>query len=101
MEFATLLTAWGGAITGAALGVLGGAWGTYASLRNTLTPAERKFMIRCAVAVWMFVVLFIAAHFLASSPYNLLLWIPYTVILILGIQWMNRVQARLRSEDKP
>jgi hypothetical protein len=83
-------------ITGAALGVLGGAAGTYASLRAARSPRERRFIIKAAVVTWAGVTVFVALIVTLSSPYKWLLWIPYTILLSLGIVWMNRRLAALR-----
>src|SRR4030095_8219268 len=89
---------YGGAIMGSCIGVLGGAVGTWCSIRNTRTPAERAFMIRCSIAAWLLVTAFVAGLFLIPVPYNHLLWFPYVILLILAICWMNGVQAQLREE---
>jgi hypothetical protein len=93
------LLAWGGGILGSAIGILGGILGTWASVRNTQTPAERAFMVRCAIGTWLFVGAFILGLFLIPSPYNYLLWIPYPILLILGIRWMNTQQAKRRQQQ--
>jgi hypothetical protein len=38
--------------------------------------------------------------FLIPSPYNYLLWIPYPIVLILGIRWMNAQQAQIRQNEQ-
>ena len=91
---------WGGAILGSAIGILGGILGTWASIRHTNTPAERAFMIRCAIGTWLFVGAFLLGIFLIPSPYNYLLWIPYPILLILGIRWMNAQQAQFRQNEQ-
>ena len=90
---------WGGAILGSAIGVTGGIFGTWASIRHTRTPAERALMIRCAIVTWLFVGAFLLGLFLIPSAYNYLLWIPYPILLILGIRWMNARQAELRRRE--
>lgn len=44
-----------GAVVGPILGFLGGAFGTYCSIRNTNGPKERAFMVKSAVWTWLFV----------------------------------------------
>jgi drug/metabolite transporter (DMT)-like permease len=41
-----------GGIAGATLGLAGGVAGTWASIRNTRTPAARAFMIRMSALLW-------------------------------------------------
>jgi hypothetical protein len=91
---------WGGAILGSTIGVLGGIFGTWMSVHNTQAPAERAFAIRCAIGTWLFVGAFLLGLFLIPSPYNYLLWIPYPILLILGILWMNAKQAAMRKTDQ-
>jgi hypothetical protein len=90
---------WGGAILGSMIGVAGGIFGTWASIRHTQTAVERAFMVRCAIGTWLFVGAFLLGLFLIPSPYNYLLWIPYPILLILGIRWMNARQAELRRQE--
>ncbi len=88
-----------GAIVGSALGLLGGAVGTWFSIRNTHGPKERAFVVRAAVVAWAAVTVFLAAMLLLPTPYRFLLWIPYAVLLPLGIRKWNREQARIRDEE--
>jgi Ca2+/Na+ antiporter len=99
MNLFTFLAAYGGAILGSAVGIFGGVLGTWCSIHNTRTAAERAFMIRCSIAVWVLVTAFLAGLMLVPQPYNYLLWIPYPIILTAGILWMNRMQARLRGTN--
>jgi hypothetical protein len=92
---------WGGAILGSALGIAGGVLGTWASIWNTQTPAERAFMVRCAIGTWLAVAVFVAAMVWVPAPYKWFLWIPYLVAMLVAIPWMNRVQARLRGTMPP
>jgi hypothetical protein len=89
---------WGGAILGSAIGVAGGVLGTWASIRYTQTPAERAFMVRCAIGSWIAVLAFVATLILVPAPYRWFLWIPSVALMVVAIPWMNRVQARLRNE---
>jgi zinc transporter ZupT len=73
MDLTTLFAAYGGAILGSALGIFGGVFGTWASIRNTRTPAERRFMIRCSLVVWAGVMLFLVALLVVPQSYNYLL----------------------------
>jgi hypothetical protein len=88
-----------GAILGSLFGLLGGAIGTWCSIRNTGGPRERTFIVRAAIGGWIFVLAFVAGLFLLPQPYNFLLWVPYLVLLVLGIVWLNRRQARIRAQE--
>jgi hypothetical protein len=57
----------GGAI-GGLVGLMGGMIGTYFSVKNTRTSAERRFMLKCAAACWVLTLLLIVA------PLPLVMW---------------------------
>ena len=88
-----------GGIVGGAIGLLGGAVGTYFSVRNTLGPRERAFVIKASVICWVFVTAFLVAMFLLPSPQRFLLWVPYAILLPIGIRVWNRKQMRIRKEE--
>jgi len=90
---------WIGAIAGGLLGLLGGVIGTYFSIKNTNGPRERAFMIKAGIGVWVGVLLFAGLLFALPSPYRYLLWIPYGILLPLGIIYVNRAQQRIRQEQ--
>jgi hypothetical protein len=88
-----------GAALGSVVGLLGGAVGTYFSVRNTRGPRERAFVVKAAVLCWALVIAFLAAMLLLPSPQRFFLWVPYGVLLPLGIRAWNRTQARIRKEE--
>jgi hypothetical protein len=88
-----------GAIIGGVLGLLGGAVGTYFSIKNTSGPRERAFMIRAAIVAWVVITAFVFGLFALPQPFNLLLWVPYGIALPMGILWCNRRQRRIRTEE--
>jgi len=90
---------WIGGIAGCAIGIAGGAIGTYFSIKNTNGPRERAFMVKSAAVAWIVGIVFIALLLLWSSPYRWLLWIPYGIFLPLGIRYGNNVQQRIRREE--
>ncbi len=91
--------AWAGGILGGLLGVLGGAIGTYFTIKNTNGPRERAFVIKGSIVCWVFVIGFIAGMLLIPQWYNLLLVVPYMILLILGIRKWNQIQFRIRQEE--
>jgi hypothetical protein len=56
-------------------------------------------MIKTAVACWLLIGLFLVGFLFIPPSYNWLLWVPYVVILVLGIWWCNAMQARIRAEE--
>lgn len=88
-----------GGIVGSVIGVLGGAIGTYFSIRNTRGPKERAFVIKASVLCWVLVAAFVAAALLLPPPQRYLVWLPYAILLPLGILAWNRKQSRIRKEE--
>jgi hypothetical protein len=88
-----------GGIFGGTAGFLGGAIGTYFSIKNTSGPRERAFMIRFAIVVWVAVTAFLFGLLALPRPFNFLLWLPYAILLPIAIVWCNRRQSRIRSEE--
>lgn len=88
-----------GGIIGGLLGLLGGAAGTYFSIRNTSGPRERAFMIRVAIVAWIVITAFLIGLLMLPPPFNFLLWVPYGIALPLGIVWCNRRQRTIRTEE--
>lgn len=88
-----------GGIVGSAIGVLGGIIGTYFSIKNTKGPSERAFMVKASIVGWGALILFFALMILLPHPYRHFLWIPYGVLLPLGIIKGNRIQAELRKME--
>ena len=87
-----------GGIVGGVLGVIGGLIGTYFSIKNTVGPRERAFMIQVAGVTWVVVTLFVIGLLMLPRPYNFLLWVPYAIALPLGM-WCNRRQRAIRAEE--
>ncbi|MDD2456635.1 MAG: hypothetical protein PHG96_02585 [Kiritimatiellae bacterium] len=84
---------------GCLIGLGGGVIGTWASIRNTNGPRERAFMIRASVVMWVFGIAFLALMLVLPLPWRFLLWIPYGILLPLGIFFWNRTQRRIREEE--
>ena len=90
-----------GAIIGSVMGLLGGAVGTYCSIKNTAGPKEKAFMVKCALVGWVAISLFLVLLFSLPRPQNFLLWIPYSVALPLGIRFCNQRQRNIREAEHP
>lgn len=96
-----------GGIAGGAIGLMGGAIGTYFSIKNVRTEAERRFMIRCAVAMWIGLVGFVilpaclVVAKLVPSWAAWCLWLPFMLIAIRMIPRLNRRAAELGGYGKP
>jgi hypothetical protein len=88
-----------GGIIGSVIGVLGGIVGTYFSIRNTRGPRERAFVIKASILAWLFLAGVLGAMLLLPAPHRYWLWLPYAVILPLGILAWNRKQSKIRKEE--
>lgn len=91
-----------GAIVGCVIGLAGGIIGTYFSIKNTNGPKERAFAIKASIVIWLVGGVFLALLFFLPSPYRYFLWIPYSILLPLGIIFGNKRLAQIRTqESKP
>ena len=93
------LGGWVGGILGSVIGVLGGVIGTYFTIKNTNGPRERAFTIKASILCWLFVMSFLAGMLLIPFWYNMLLWVPYAIVLVFGIRRWNQTQFRIRQEE--
>jgi hypothetical protein len=96
-----------GGVLGALLGLGGGVFGTYCSIKNTKTAAERRFMIRYSVVIWLAVIALVLLP-VGLSRFGLipvwLQWALFTLfflMLVPSILWANRHQAYLRGSQGP
>ena len=88
-----------GAVIGCVIGLAGGIIGTYFSIKNTNGPKERAFMVRASIIGWLAMGIFLALLLLLPNPYRFLMWIPYGVLLPLGIIFGNKRLAQIRAEE--
>ncbi|MFA5344576.1 MAG: hypothetical protein WC381_11535 [Kiritimatiellia bacterium] len=88
-----------GGVVGSIIGLAGGIIGTYFSIKKTNSPRERAFTIRAAVVGWIAILLFLALLFTLPNPYRWFMWIPYGILLPLGIVYGNKTQQRIRQEE--
>jgi len=88
-----------GGILGCVLGLAGGIIGTYFSIKRTNGPRERAFMIQSAVVCWVAIIIFLGLLFTLPPPYRWFMWIPYGILLPLGIIYGNRRQQAIRQEE--
>lgn len=90
---------WIGGIVGASFGLLGGIIGTYFSIKNTKGPIERSFMIKWAALCWIGMLIFLGLLLGLPTPFRFFLWIPYGILLPLGIIHGNRRQLAIRQQE--
>ena len=87
-------------LAGGAVGVLGGIIGTYFSIHNTKTSAERRFMWRASICVWLGIGLFLAALYFLPAQWKWVPWGPYAIALSLSIRYINTHARFLRESDR-
>ncbi|MBT8349736.1 MAG: hypothetical protein KJO26_00645 [Deltaproteobacteria bacterium] len=88
-----------GSIIGGVFGIGGGVVGTYFSITNTNGPLERAFMVKVSIIAWVAITVFIVLLLILPQPYNYLMWIPYGILLPLGIAKCNKKLAKLRQRE--
>lgn len=90
---------WTAGMTGALVGLAGGIVGTYFGIVKTNGPRERSFMIKSSVVGWVGILAFVGLQLVLPHPYRLLLWIPYLILLPMGIVYANRRQDAIEREE--
>lgn len=93
------LSGWVEGIAGGILGLVGGIIGTYYSIKNVNGPLERSLMIRSAVVCWIAILVFLSLLLGLPSPYRFFMWIPYSLLLPMGIILGNRMQQAIRRQE--
>ncbi len=88
-----------GGVVGSVVGIAGGIVGTWFCITRTEGPRERAFVIRAAAVCWFAGLVLLALLFLLPDPWQWLLWIPYAILLPLGVRYANRQQQRIRLEE--
>jgi Ca2+/Na+ antiporter len=89
-----------GGLIGAGMGLLGGLIGSWASIHNTTSARERRFVLKAVATLWLAGLVFFALLFLLPTPFKMLLWILYGILLPVAIIVWNRRQERIRREEK-
>jgi Ca2+/Na+ antiporter len=96
-----------GGVLGAVIGIGGGVLGTYFSIRNTKTAAERRFVIRYGMVIWLAVLALVLLP-VALSQFGLIpVWLQWAlfalffVLLVPSVGWANRRQAYLCGSQGP
>jgi len=93
------LWGWIGGILGSLMGIAGGIAGTYFTIKNTASPRERAFAVRASVVCWVLALAFVAGMVFIPGWFRHLLWIPYIVLMVWGINALNQALARIRMEE--
>ncbi len=97
MEINTLI--WILVSIGLLIGLGGGIYGTYSSIKNSKTEKEKQFIIRSSIPIWLFMILFLLCLMLIPQPYNFLLWVPYGIVFPFGLRYFIKKHRQIRNED--
>ena len=84
---------------GCTLGLLGAAIGSWVSIHNTKGPRERAFVIRSVIYAWLLMILIMLPFLFIGSAYFAFAWIPYTILMSIGVSYWNKKQAKIRKEE--
>jgi len=93
-----------GGIVGSAIGVFGAFIGTYFSIKNRRTSAERRFVVKCALGMWvseiLLIVLPLALSLIGVIPqwFYSVTYASFFILLVPTIHWANKHQVALRKE---
>lgn len=88
-----------GGTVGGIIGVTGGIIGTYFSIKNTNGHKERSFVVKASVIFWVVEIIFIALLLALPSPYKWFMWLPYSILLPVGITYINKRLQKIRQEE--
>ena len=86
-------------LVGSGIGVVGALIGSYLTIKNTKASRERKFAIHASILCWILVMGFVTVMFWIPTWHRHLLWIPYAILLNLGIRVWNKTQFRIYREE--
>lgn len=86
-----------GAIVGGSIGIAGGAFGTWMSIRNARPGPHRALMVKASVFFWIFTLTFVAMLLLLPTPWTWWLWVLYGPALLFFILSINKALADLET----
>lgn len=86
-------------ILGSLLGIAGGVAGCYIPYRLATTRWQKAFVLKASAFFWVLVLVFLAGIFLLPSPWKHFIWLPYIVILLLSINWINKRQQQMLADE--
>ncbi len=109
---AALATVLSGAVLGPIIGVLGGLFGSWMSVKHTKSPRERQFMLKTTLLIWteLIVLLSVLGLLLILARRDIVpkkvFWTVFAVamtahfvLLVPAIIWVNRRQRRIQKEE--
>ena len=88
-----------GAVFGSVIGVAGGLFGTWMSIRSAPRGAQRNFIKKAAVLCWIGLLSFTTTTLLVPAPGKWLSWILYGPLLLWFIRYVNHSQTVLNTSQ--
>ena len=88
-----------GGIVGGLIGLAGAIAGTYFSIKNTNGPHERAFMVKVSIICWAAIIGYLCLLFVLPHPYRWFISVPFSILLPLGIIYINKKQKSIKQEE--
>ncbi len=88
-----------GGIAGGILGLMGGAAGTYFSLKSARSPHEWRLIIKVSILFITAVAGFLILLWFTPVSIRPLVWLPYLPLLYWGIRSTNQKLLQLREAE--
>jgi RNA polymerase sigma factor (sigma-70 family) len=102
---AAFLSGISGAVLGPLVGLLGGIFGTWMSIKHTRSARERRFVVTMSIVVWLALVLLIAVPLVLAITGVIPKWAIWTssllffALLVPSIIWSNARQRQIQIEE--
>ena len=102
---AVFLSGLSGAVLGPIVGLLGGIFGTWMSIKNTSSARERRFVVTMSIIVWLALLLLIAVPLVLAVTGVIPKWACWPffglffVLLAPSIVWVNARQRQIQIEE--
>jgi RNA polymerase sigma factor (sigma-70 family) len=102
---AAFLSGISGAVLGPLVGLLGGIFGTWMSIKHTKSARERRFVVTMAIVLWLALVLLIAVPLVLAITGVIPKWACWTssflffALLCPFIIWSNARQRQIQIEE--
>ena len=88
-----------GAVVGSVIGLIGGIIGTACSLGSARSVVEGRVLIKASIMCCVLIGSFIGVFLILGPQKGAFLWIPYGVLLPLGVVYTNEKIRRIRESS--
>ena len=90
---------WIGGGVGSLIGLAGAIIGIRYGTKNTCGPRERAFLVKMTVVLVIAIGAVTVLPWFLPKTYGWVVFIPFTLLLVIGIPYCNRTQMRIRQEE--